>query len=46
VISDHGQALGEDDLFGHQFTVHDNVVDTVMMVDHADEEPGTEEDAF
>lgn len=32
IISDHGQALGEDKIFGHQFTVHPKVTDTIMMV--------------
>jgi len=37
VLSDHGQALGEDDgLFGHQFTTIDPVIETVLFVDHPD----------
>jgi len=36
LLSDHGQALGEDGVFGHQFTVADPVIDTVLMVDHPD----------
>lgn len=43
VISDHGQALGEDDVFGHQFNVDDSVIDTVAMVDHPDEKGGKED---
>jgi arylsulfatase A-like enzyme len=34
IISDHGQALGEDQIFGHQFTVHPTVTDTLMMIDN------------
>jgi arylsulfatase A-like enzyme len=35
LLSDHGQALGErDGLFGHQFTVIEPVVNTVLLVDH------------
>ena len=33
VLSDHGQALGENGVFGHQFTVMDPVIDTVLLVD-------------
>lgn len=40
VISDHGQALGEDDIFGHQFTVDSSTTDTLMMIDDPEEEPG------
>ena len=37
VLSDHGQALGEDDgLFGHQFTTIDPVIETVLFVAHPD----------
>ncbi|MBY6293798.1 sulfatase-like hydrolase/transferase [Nanohaloarchaea archaeon H01] len=35
-LGDHGQALGEDDVFAHQFTVMDSVVDVPLMV----REPG------
>jgi arylsulfatase A-like enzyme len=44
LLSDHGQALGErDGLFGHQFTVIEPVVNTVLMVDHPDHDAGREE---
>lgn len=46
VLSDHGQALGEDGIFGHQFTVDDSVTDVVMMVDDPEEEPGNEDEMF
>ena len=46
LLSDHGQALGEDDGFGHQFTVAEPVVNTVLMIDHPDIPPGTEERPF
>lgn len=36
VLSDHGQALGENGAFGHQFTVAESVINTVLMVDHPD----------
>ena len=36
VLSDHGQALGEDGVFGHQFTVAEPVINTVLLVDHPD----------
>jgi arylsulfatase A-like enzyme len=45
LLSDHGQALGEDGgQFGHQFTVMDPVVDTVLMVSHPDHDGGSEEE--
>jgi arylsulfatase A-like enzyme len=44
LLSDHGQALGEDGgQFGHQFTVMEPVINTVLMVSHPDRDPGTEE---
>jgi arylsulfatase A-like enzyme len=46
VLSDHGQGLGEDGGFGHQFTVAEPVVNTVLMVSHPDREPGTRERPF
>ena len=36
VLSDHGQALGENGVFGHQFTVAEPVINTVLLVDHPD----------
>jgi len=37
LLSDHGQALGEDGTqFGHQFTVSEPVINTVLMVSHPD----------
>jgi len=38
VVSDHGQALGEDDIFGHQFTVDSTVTNTLMMIDNPEKE--------
>ncbi len=44
LLSDHGQALGEDgEQFGHQFTVAEPVVNSVLMVDHPDLDADTEE---
>ncbi|AQL43891.1 hypothetical protein BV210_14780 [Halorientalis sp. IM1011] len=44
VLSDHGQALGEDgEQFGHQFTVSEPVVNTVLLVDHPDLDPDRED---
>jgi arylsulfatase A-like enzyme len=44
LLSDHGQALGEDGgQFGHQFTVMEPVINTVLMVAHPDLDPDTEE---
>ncbi len=47
LLSDHGQALGEDSGgFGHQFTVAEPVVNAVLMVSHPDRAPGTRERPF
>jgi len=46
LLSDHGQALGEDGVFGHQFTVADPVIETVLMVDHPDLEARREDRPF
>ena len=37
VAGDHGQALGEDDFFGHQFTVREEVVSVPLFVRHPNE---------
>jgi arylsulfatase A-like enzyme len=43
LLSDHGQALGEDGgAFGHQFTVIEPVVNSVLMVAHPDLDGRTE----
>lgn len=34
VAGDHGQALGEEDFFGHQFTVRDEVISVPLFVRH------------
>ena len=46
LLSDHGQALGEDGVFGHQFTVADPVIETVLMVDHPDLDARREDRPF
>jgi len=46
LLSDHGQSLGEDGGFGHQFTVSEPVVNAILMVSDPDGEPGTEERPF
>jgi arylsulfatase A-like enzyme len=46
VLSDHGQALGENGVFGHQFTVMDPVIDTVLLVDHPEMDARTETRPF
>ena len=43
VAGDHGQALGENDFFGHQFTVRDEVVSVPLFVRHPDE-PSSRDD--
>jgi choline-sulfatase len=32
IISDHGQALGQEGLFGHQFTLMDEVIETPLII--------------
>ncbi len=39
VLSDHGQAVGKDKVFGHHFTVMDRVTEVPLMI----KEPGQEE---
>ncbi|WP_253736684.1 sulfatase [Halohasta salina] len=46
LLSDHGQALGEDGVFGHQFTVADPVIETVLLVDHPDLDARREDRPF
>ena len=43
ILSDHGQALGEDSIFSHQFTVTDSVVNTALMIREPDEEASIED---
>ena len=43
VSGDHGQALGENDMFGHQFTVREEVVSVPLFVRHP-EEPAARDD--
>ena len=43
IAGDHGQALGEEDFFGHQFTVRDEVISVPLMVRQPGEPPGREE---
>lgn len=44
IAGDHGQALGEDDVFGHQFTVRDEVVSVPLLVRHPAEPARRNED--
>lgn len=46
VLSDHGQAVGKDGLFGHQFTLMDRVIETPLMISGPGVEPKTEDDIF
>lgn len=40
IVSDHGENLGEDDMFGHQFSVSEQLVSVPMMI----KAPGLDED--
>ena len=42
VAADHGQALGEADFFGHQFTVREEVVSVPLFVRHPERTSGRE----
>jgi len=33
LLSDHGQALGDDNIFSHQFTVTESVINTPLIID-------------
>lgn len=39
VAGDHGQALGEEDFFGHQFTVREEVISVPLFVRHPERSP-------
>lgn len=41
VVSDHGQALGEDDLYGHQYGVGEELTSVPMLIRAPDQSPGT-----
>ena len=43
LAGDHGQALGEAEFFGHQFTVRDEVVSVPLLMRHPDEPSDREE---
>lgn len=45
VLGDHGQAAGDEGIYGHQFTVMDSVVETPLMIKGPDNE-GTVNDLF
>jgi arylsulfatase A-like enzyme len=40
VCADHGELLGEHDLYGHEFCIYDPLVNVPLMVKHPDVEPG------
>lgn len=43
VAGDHGQALGEGDFFGHQFTVREEVVSVPLLVRHPERPAGRDD---
>jgi arylsulfatase A-like enzyme len=43
IVGDHGENLGEDDMFGHQFSVSEQLVSVPMMIRSPEVEPGEEE---
>ncbi|GEM_PF-4435098 len=45
-LGDHGQALGENDIFAHQFTVMDSVVDVPLMIREPDGSASTEDGLY
>ncbi|SFR89139.1 Arylsulfatase A [Halomicrobium zhouii] len=44
VCADHGELLGEHDLYGHEFCIYDPLVNVPLMVKHPDVEPGRDEE--
>ncbi len=40
VCADHGELHGEDGLYGHEFSVHESLVNVPLLVKHPDVEPG------
>jgi arylsulfatase A-like enzyme len=44
VCADHGELLGEHDLYGHEFCIYDPLVNVPLMVKHPDVEPGRNEE--
>ncbi|MFB6115991.1 MAG: sulfatase [Candidatus Nanosalina sp.] len=46
IMSDHGQALCEDGLFGHQFTLMDSVIETPLIVKSPEEHRDQVEEIF
>ena len=43
ICADHGEMLGEHDLFGHEFNVYDPLVNVPLLVKHPEMEPGNDE---
>jgi arylsulfatase A-like enzyme len=43
VCADHGELLGEHDLYGHEFCIYDPLVNVPLMVKHPDLETGRDE---
>lgn len=44
VCADHGELLGEHNLYGHEFSVYDELVNVALMVDHAELPAGRRDD--
>jgi arylsulfatase A-like enzyme len=46
VLSDHGQALGDDGVYSHQFTVADSVVKALLMIERPRQEDSRQIDGM
>jgi len=46
VASDHGQAVGKNGVYGHQFTLMDRVIETPLLVENPDLEDSETRDAL
>ncbi len=46
VLSDHGQAVGKDEVYGHQFTVMDRVIETPLLIKGPETEVEEKETLF
>lgn len=46
IVSDHGQAVGKDGIYGHQFTLMDRVIETPMIVSDPETSEAEEKDGL
>ncbi len=44
VCADHGEMLGEHELFGHEFNIYDPLVNVPLLIKHPELEPGRDDE--